>query len=145
MGFPQIKRTVVEREMDEILNQYAGAGYGARRGVINLIFYEGAPLPTKCDPKEIDSCLLGMIMVNQYSLKKGREFFSDCTDEAIMNELSKIGSLKIYEPQGKTYEPKRIEGLTAKDTKRTLESLLLISKTGLIRMITKRPRAGVWR
>jgi hypothetical protein len=28
VGFPQIKQRVIEREKDEILNQYTGAGYG---------------------------------------------------------------------------------------------------------------------
>ena len=43
VSFPQITKIVVEREKDEILNQYAGAGYGTKRGVINLVFDENAP------------------------------------------------------------------------------------------------------
>jgi len=38
VGFPQRKKIVVEREKDGILNQYAGAGYGAKWGFINLLF-----------------------------------------------------------------------------------------------------------
>ena len=40
VGFQQIKHTVVEREKDNILNQYADASYGTKQGVINLVFDE---------------------------------------------------------------------------------------------------------
>ena len=45
VGFPQIKKIAVEREKDNILNQYVGTGYGIKRGVINLVFDENAPPP----------------------------------------------------------------------------------------------------
>ena len=45
VGFPQIKKIVVEREKDEILIQYTGAGYRTKQGFINLVFDENAPPP----------------------------------------------------------------------------------------------------
>ena len=47
--------------MDNILNQYKGTGYGAGRGIINLVFDEDAPVSTEFFPKETDSHLLGQI------------------------------------------------------------------------------------
>ena len=46
VGFPQIKKIVVEREKDDILNQYAGAGYSAKQGFINIVFDKDAPPPS---------------------------------------------------------------------------------------------------
>ena len=43
VGFEQIKKTVVEREKDKILDQYAGAVYRTKRGVLDLVFNKGAP------------------------------------------------------------------------------------------------------
>ena len=50
VGFPQIKKILVEREKDEILNQYTDAGYGAKRDFINLVFDETAPPPSELSP-----------------------------------------------------------------------------------------------
>ena len=86
VGFPQIKKIVVEREADKILNQYAGAGYGTKRGFINLVFDEDAPPPSELSPKEIDLHILGVILANQYNLKKGKELFCNRADEAVMAE-----------------------------------------------------------
>merc|ERR1712086_476948 len=121
VGFPQVKKIVVEREADEILNQYAGAGHGTKRGFINLVFDEDAPPPSELSPEEIDSHILGVILANQYNLKKGKELFGDRCDKAVMDELSEIDGLETYEPQ-------RIEDLTYETKKRALESLLLISE-----------------
>ena len=45
VGFPQVKKIVVQREAEKILNQYTGAGYGTKWGFINLVFDENAPPP----------------------------------------------------------------------------------------------------
>ena len=45
VGFPQVKSIRVECEMDRITNQFAGAGYSTKRGVINLQFDVDAPTP----------------------------------------------------------------------------------------------------
>merc|ERR1712086_960315 len=121
VGFPQVKKIVVEREADEILNQYIGAGYGTKQGFMNLVFDEDAPPPSELSPEEIDSHILGVILANQYNLKKGKELYGDCADEAVMVELSEIDGLETYEPQ-------RIDDLTYEDKKRALESLILISE-----------------
>ena len=96
--------------MDDILNQYAGAEYGTKRGLINLVFDDNAPPSSELSPEEIDSHILGIILTNQYNLKKGKELFGDRADEAVMAELSEIDGLETYEPQ-------RIEDLTYEDKK----------------------------
>ena len=112
---------MVEREKDKILSQYAGAGYGAKRGFINLVFNENAPPPSELSPEEIDLHILGVILENQYKLKKGKELVGDRCNKAVMAELSEIDGLETYEPQ-------RIKDLSYKDKKRALKSLILISE-----------------
>ena len=65
----------VEREKDKILNQYAGAGYGTKRGVINLVFDENDPPLSELSPEEIDSRILGVVLENQYNLKRVRNYY----------------------------------------------------------------------
>ena len=45
VGFPQVKSISVECKMDRINNQFAGAGYSTKRGIINLHFDDDAPPP----------------------------------------------------------------------------------------------------
>ena len=45
VGFPQVKSIRVECKMDRIKNQFAGAGYSTKRGVINLQFDDDTPPP----------------------------------------------------------------------------------------------------
>ena len=111
VGFPQVKKILVEREADEILNQYTGAGYGTKWGFINLVFDENAPPPSELSPEEIDSHILGVLLANQYNLKKGKKSFGGRADEAVMAELSESDGLE-------TYEPKRIKDLTYKGKKK---------------------------
>ena len=110
VGFPQIKTIVVEQEKEDILNQYAGAGYGTKQGVSNLLFDENALPTSDLPPKEIDSHILGVTFANQYNLKKGKDFFGERAKNALMNEPSEIDGLEMYEPQ-------RIKDLTYKDKK----------------------------
>ena len=65
VSFPQITKIAIEREKDEILNQYTGAGYGTKRGVINLVFDDNAPPPLELSPEEIHSHILGVVLANQ--------------------------------------------------------------------------------
>ena len=87
----------MEQGKDTILNQYAGVGYGTKRGVINLTFGEHAPPPFELSPEEILTSL-GILLANQYNLKKGKELFGERVVEAVMNELSETNGLETYLP-----------------------------------------------
>ena len=47
VGFPQVKSIRVKCKMDRIKNQFEGAGYITKRGVINLQFDDDVPPPPK--------------------------------------------------------------------------------------------------
>ena len=57
--------------MDRTKNQFAGAGYSTKRGVINLQFDDDAPPPPKMTEAQTDVHVLGVILVQKYGLKKG--------------------------------------------------------------------------
>ena len=103
---------MVGKENNKLLNQYAGAGYGTKQGFINLVFDENAPPSSELSTEEIDSHILGVILANQYSLKKGKKLFGNRCDKAVMAELSEIDGLETYEPQ-------RIKDLSYKHFKKT--------------------------
>ena len=97
-------------EKGEILNQYKGAGNEAKRGFVELIFYQTSPPPSELSPEGIDSQTVRVILANQYNLKKGTDLIDERASEAIMNELSEIDGLERYEPQlikDLTYEDKK--------------------------------------
>ena len=70
-------------------------------------------------PEEIYSHIIGVILANQYNLKKGKELFGKCADETVINELSEIDGLETYKPQ-------RIKDLTYKGKTWALGLLILI-------------------
>ena len=104
-----------------------GAGYkttasAARnmRGVININFAEEAsPLEAMTD-EDIEAHILGVIMVEHYSMKKGTDLFGDCAETAVTKELKKINDMN-------TYEPKHDQDLKNKESKEALTSLLFIT------------------
>ena len=48
--------------------------------------------------RKIDFPILGVILANQYNLKKSKELYNDRADEAVMAELSESDGLETYEP-----------------------------------------------
>ena len=56
--------------MDRIKNQFAASGYSTKQGVINLQFDDDAPPLPKMTEAHTDAHILGVILVQQYGLKK---------------------------------------------------------------------------
>ena len=84
--------------MDRIKNQFTGAGYITKQGVINLKFDGDAPPPSKMTETHTDAHTLGVILVQQYGLKKGIEPFGEKAYSAVVKELTQIHELQTYEP-----------------------------------------------
>ena len=70
--FPTVKKRLSEGE--ELENQFAGAGYCTKRGVINLNM-QGITPPPKMTESQIESHLVGVVMAQQYSMKKAKDTF----------------------------------------------------------------------
>ena len=99
---------------------YEGHGYCTKRGVINLQLKDNPP-PPKMTEEQLDAHLLGVAMLTQYNLKKGRQLFGDRADEAIQKELKEIDSFD-------TYIPLREQDLSEKEKKDALESLFVLTE-----------------
>ena len=84
--------------MDRIKNQFAGARYSTKRGIINLHFNDDAPPPPKMTEAQTYAHMLGDILVQKYGLKKGMELFGEKADAAVVKELTQIHELETYEP-----------------------------------------------
>ena len=70
--------------MDRKKNQFAGYGYSKKRGVINLQFDNDAPPPPKMTEAHTDAHILGVILNQQYGLKKGIELFGEKADADVV-------------------------------------------------------------
>jgi len=99
---------------------YEGCGYSTRQGAMNLQLKDNPP-PPKLTEEQVDAHLLGIALLTQYNLKKGRQLFGEKADVAIEKELKEIDSFE-------TYEPLRAQDLTEKKKKEALESLFLLTE-----------------
>ena len=106
-------------------------------GFINLVFDENAPPPSELSPEQIDSRILGVILVNRYNLKKGKELFGGCCGKAVMAELSEIDGLETCEPQ-------RINDLIYDDKDKHSSHYYSFLRKRLIRTAKRRSRVDVW-
>ena len=61
--------------MDLIKNQFADAGYSTKQGVINLQFDNDALPPPEMTKAHTDAHIIGVILVQEYGLKKGIDLF----------------------------------------------------------------------
>ena len=98
VGFPQIKSIRVKCKMDHIKNQFAGALYSTKQGVIKLQFDDNAPPPPKMKESHTDGHILGIIIFQKYGLKKWIELFREESYSAVVKELTQKHELDTYEP-----------------------------------------------
>ena len=61
-GFPTLKKRSTEGE--ELRNQFAGAGYCTKHGVMNLQAH-GTAQPPKMTEEQMESHLMGVVMAQQ--------------------------------------------------------------------------------
>ena len=64
----------------------AGAGYGTKWGVINHVYGDNAPNPSELSLNEIEYHIIGVILANQYNLKKDEELVGERANMAVMTE-----------------------------------------------------------
>ena len=48
--------------------------------------------------KQLDAHSLGIALITQYNIKKGRELFGQKADDSILKELTEIDSFETYQP-----------------------------------------------
>ena len=104
-----------------IKNQFVGAEYSTKLGVINLQFYDDAPPPPEMTEAQKYAHILGVILVQKYGPKKGIELFDEKADAAVVKELTHINELG-------TYEPILDSDIAWEEKKKALESIMFITE-----------------
>ena len=80
--------------------KYAGAGYSAKQGVIAMKTTDDAKdAPRQMSEEEMESHIIGVILAQQYNLRKGLELFSDRAEAAVDAELLQIHALNAFVPK----------------------------------------------
>ena len=71
--------------------------------------------------EQLDAHLLGVALITQYNIKKGRELFGKKADDAILEELTEIDSFE-------TYQPLHENTLTREQKLKALEALFFLAE-----------------
>ena len=77
---------------------HSGAGYKVKQGVINVNFSENAENPPAMTEEEINAHIMGVVLVEHYSMNKGLELFGECGEKAVTKEPQKIHDMNTYKP-----------------------------------------------
>ena len=79
-----------------VREMYERVGYSTKRGLIHLEVGQGGPPPRPMNEEECKSHVVGLVLAQMYSLKKGTKNFGEKVDEATLKELSQIDDFKTY-------------------------------------------------
>ena len=83
-------------ESKMVREMYERVGYSTKRGLIHLEVGQGGPPPRPMNEEECKSHVVGLVLAQMYSLKKGTKNFGEKVDEATLKELSQIDDFKTY-------------------------------------------------
>ena len=119
VSFHQVSHLKVSKG-NYVRDQFAGAGYSTKKGVLHFNFNEDTPCPTEMTEEQSDAYIVGVILAHQYSLEKGLELFDEKIDTAVTKELTQIHNMETYEP----VDPKT---MTYAYINKALASLLFIT------------------
>ena len=81
----------------------------------------GTAPPPKMNESQIESHMVGVVMAQQYSMKKAKELFGDKAGAAVMRELAQINKFE-------TYVPLKASDLSWEEKKKALESLIFVTE-----------------
>ena len=81
-----------------IEDMYQGVGYSNKKGFINVEVSQGAKPLRQVNWEESEVNVVGLVLAQMYSLKKGTELFREKAEQATMTELSQIDDFETYRP-----------------------------------------------
>ena len=90
----------VKKDPDEAMIQYMyqRVGYITKKGFINIEVGQGARSLRQMNEEECEAHVVGIILAQMHSLKKGTELFGEKAEKATMTELSQIDDFETYFP-----------------------------------------------
>ena len=62
-------------------------GYKAMQGVINVNSADNSETLLGMSEEEIEACIMGVVMIEHFNMKKGISNFGDRSETAVMKEL----------------------------------------------------------
>ena len=102
-------------------DMYQGVGYSTKKGLINIEVGQGARPLRQMNKEECKAHVLGPVLAQMYSLRKGTELFGEKAEQATMTELSQIDDFETFWPLHK-------HKLSEKDGKDALESMIKVTE-----------------
>ena len=102
-------------------DMYQGVGYNAKKGFINIDVNQGTPPSRPMNNEECKTHVVGLVLVQMYSLRKGLELFGEKAEQATMTELSQIDDFETYRPLHK-------HKLSKHERRSALESMIKVTK-----------------
>ena len=89
-----------ESDGERLGQQYAESGYNVKKGVIAMELTDDAKDASRqTSEQEIKFHIIGVVLAQQYNLRKGLELFGDRAEAAVDAELSQMHSLKAFIPK----------------------------------------------
>ena len=77
---------------------HSGAGYQVKQGVINVNFAENAEKPPSITEEDINTHIIGVVLVEHYNMKNSLELFGERGEKEVKKELQKIHDMNTYNP-----------------------------------------------
>ena len=87
-----------DEENAAVVNLYQGARYNAKKGFINIKISQGARPLRQMSHEESEAHVIGLVLAQMYSLKKGTELFGEKAEQATMTELTQIDDFETSSP-----------------------------------------------
>ena len=102
-------------------SMYQGVRYNTKKGFINIEVNQGSRPLRPMSQEESKVHVVGLVLTQMYSLKKGTELFGERAERAIMTELSQIDDFETYKPIYK-------RELSGQDRREALESMIKVTE-----------------
>ena len=96
VGHPPRNRVKKDPEKTMIGDMYQGVGYSTKKGFINIEVGQGARSLRQMNEEECEAHVVGFVLAQMYSLRKGTELFGEKAEQATMAELSQIDYFETY-------------------------------------------------
>ena len=97
---------------------------------VNLDAPVKSPVSNCMDDSSLDEHLLGVVLVQQYNMRKGLELFGDQSEESTKNELQQINDFD-------TYIPMDAKSFSREDKMKALLSLMFIVESAMAELRRK--------
>ena len=77
---------------------YQGVGYSTKKGFINIEVSQGVRPLRPMSREKSEAHVVGLVLAQMYSLRKGTELFGEKAEQATMTELTQIDDFETYKP-----------------------------------------------